>query len=121
MKTIHSISRGYLATAVIALLMVGGACMSEEDATADPEAIVIDDIGPAEAAETVTASDEAETKARHFCCKIKWIAQEDGPFICQGYKTYRVWAETKCAALSASVPGTYPDLDSGTCASNPEC
>ena len=61
-----------------------------------------------------------QTLGSHYCCQITWF-EDPQPFQCIGYKTVKAWAVSKCAATSASIPGTYATLVSGQCSSYVFC
>jgi hypothetical protein len=123
---------------ILSLLALVAACgPAEEPLTSDsPEAESARVLMPSEvsgAYESVATEDEAgaldeamkgegseQTLGSHYCCQLTWF-EDPQPFQCIGYKTLKAWAVSKCAATSASIPGTYPTLASGQCSSYVFC
>ncbi|KYG02834.1 hypothetical protein BE21_54205 [Sorangium cellulosum] len=75
----------------------------------------------AEMQQTLALASARLALGSHYCCKIMW-SDGSGTFFCEGYKTFKAWALSKCVATASAIPlATYPNLVSGQCSSHIDC
>lgn len=106
----------------LAISCLSFACTLEPNEPADLEAQLLAEVADPiaevepmalEPTEPLAASPDEEILTTR-CCQV-WLFESAQAEVCETMTSAKWWAKTRCAALSAHIPFTYPKLVSGPC------